>query len=57
MYAVYHLHAWCPQRTEEGIASPETGVTDSCEPPRVYWELNLGPRQEQQALLTAEEAF
>lgn len=28
-----HLYG-CPQRTEEGIASPEIGVKDSCELPR-----------------------
>jgi hypothetical protein len=25
--SVHHMHAWCPQRPEEGIGSPGTGVT------------------------------
>ena len=44
---VYHVCAWCWQTSEEGIA----GVTDGCEPPRVYWEQNPGLLQEQQVLL------
>lgn len=27
----------------EGIRSSGTGVTDGCEPPRGFWELNTGP--------------
>jgi hypothetical protein len=33
--------------SEEGISSPGTGVTDYCEPPRGFGELNLDPLQEQ----------
>jgi hypothetical protein len=29
-------------------------ITDGCEPPYGCWELNLGPLEEQSALLTAE---
>jgi hypothetical protein len=29
-------------------------VTDGCEPPCGYWELNSGPLEEQSVLLTAE---
>jgi hypothetical protein len=25
---VHHMHAWCPQRPEEGIECPETGFID-----------------------------
>lgn len=38
--SVYHAHARCPQRPEEGIGSP--GMSYSCEPPCGFWELNLG---------------
>ena len=31
---------------------PATGDADSCEPPCGWWELNLGPLQEQKELLT-----
>jgi hypothetical protein len=27
---MYHVHAWSPQRSQEGMGSPGTGVTDSC---------------------------
>jgi hypothetical protein len=38
----------------EGVRSPETGVTDSCEITYRCWELNLGLLEEQLVLLTAE---
>ena len=38
----------------EGARSPATGVTDSCELPCGYWELNPGPLEEQPVLLTTE---
>lgn len=40
--SVYHLHAWCPWRSEEGVRVPGTGVAD-CEPPCRCWELNSSP--------------
>ena len=49
---IYHVHAWCPWRPEEGIRSPETGVTDHCE--LRCWGLNLSPLEE---LLPAEPAL
>lgn len=33
--ALHHLCVWCPWRSEEGIESLETRVTDGCEPPVV----------------------
>ena len=51
---LYHTHTQCPQRTEEGVQTLRTGVTDSCEPPHGYWELDLDPRQENPTLLTTE---
>ena len=38
----------------EGVGSPGTGATDNCELPCGYWELNLGPLEEQPVLLTAK---
>lgn len=31
--SVYHMSVWYPWRSEEGIVSCETGVTDVCETP------------------------
>ena len=53
--SVYQVCAWCPQRPEEGIRSPGTGVKGGCKPPCECWELNLGPLKKQPVvLLTAE---
>jgi hypothetical protein len=47
---VFYLHiCLC-----EGVRSPVTGVTDSCEPPCGYWELNPGLLDEQSVFLTTE---
>lgn len=43
---VHYRHAWCPQRPEEGVVSPETSVTDDCESPGGCWELKWDPLQE-----------
>ena len=48
--SMYH-NMKCPQRPEEGIGSPGTGVRDSCKPPCECWELNLDPLEGQQVLL------
>lgn len=32
----------CPRNPAEGIRSPETGITDSCELPWGFWEPNPG---------------
>jgi hypothetical protein len=37
----------CPQRSEEDVRSPGTGMADDCDPPCVYWELNPGLLQEE----------
>ena len=54
--SVFHVHVWCLRRSEENIASPETGVIDSCKPPCEYKELNPGPPEER-VLLTAEPSL
>ena len=51
---VQHTFARWPQRSEKGVGSSGTGVTDGCEPPCKCWELNLGPLQEQQVFLTTK---
>ena len=38
----------------KGVRFPGPDVSDSCELPQGYWELNPGPLQEQLVLLTAE---
>lgn len=34
------MHAWLLHRLEEGVESPQTGVTDDCKPPYRGWDLN-----------------
>lgn len=45
----------CPQRTDEGIRSPGAGDIGGREP--WYWEPNLVPLPEQQALIISESSF
>ena len=44
-------------RPYEGIGSPGTGVTDSCELPCVYWELNPSLLEEQPVLLATKPSL
>ena len=39
----------CPQTHQKRASDP---ITDGCEPPCVYWELNSGPLEEQPLLLS-----
>lgn len=48
---------WCQQRPEEGIKSPETEVTECCEPPCGCRESILDPLKEQPVLLTTEPSL
>ena len=50
----YHVHAWCPRRSQEGTRVPRIGVTDSVEPPCDCCNPCQGPLQEQQLSLTSE---
>ena len=50
----YHMHLWGLWRPEESTESLRTGVTEGCEPSCGSWELNLGPLQDQQVILTTE---
>jgi hypothetical protein len=50
---VYHVHTLCPQRLEEDIGYPRSGVMDSCKLPRECLELNQNPLQEQVLLTVA----
>ena len=45
-YMFVHM-CLAPVEPEEGNRSPGTGVTDGCELPFGYWELNLHPLEEQ----------
>lgn len=40
---LYTTCTHCPQRPEEGIRSPLTGVRNGCQPPRVHLQSSLGP--------------
>lgn len=46
-----------PQRPDEGVRCPGTEVTDSCEPPCRFWEVNPGTLQEQPGLFTTEPSL
>ena len=41
----------------EGVESPGTGVTESCELPCGCWDLNPGPLEEQPVFLSAESSL
>jgi hypothetical protein len=51
--SVHHMCVYCPQRPEEGVRVPKTGVTDSCE----GWDSNLDPLDKQPVLVTAEPSL
>lgn len=46
----------CLWKLERALGAPGTGVIESCEQLCRYWELNLGPLQEQLVLLTTESS-
>jgi len=52
-----HMLAWCMQRLQSDTELPGTGVTDGCEPPCGFWELNPSPLQEQQVLLISKPSL
>ena len=47
--SVYQMHAWCPEKADEGSEPSGTGIADSCEPPDVgkqtwvLWKRNQCP--------------
>ncbi|CAO2634374.1 E3 ubiquitin-protein ligase NEDD4, partial [Lemmus lemmus] len=45
---------FCLDKTEEGVGSPGSEVTDGCEPPCGCWELNPGSLEEDHLLLSDE---
>ena len=53
MYAV----VFAPQKAENGVRSPGTGVTDDCEPPCGCWESKPEALQEQQMLFPVSPSF
>ena len=38
--SVHHVCSWCPWRSEEGVGSLGTEVTDACETPGMWWKLS-----------------
>ena len=48
---LFYVH-WC-----EGVRTPGTGSSDSCELPCGCWELNPGPQEEQSVLLTTDPSL
>ena len=60
MYACVYMHcvqAWCLKRPEEVIRSPGIVITEAWKLPGGCGDLNLGPLQEQQVLLTIEKSL
>lgn len=47
---VSYVYVWYLRGLEEGVV-PGTGVTDVCELMCGFWELNLGPLEEQPVVL------
>lgn len=54
---VDHMCAWCSQEPEESVSFFGTGITHGCESLSGYWELNLGPLQDQHVFLTTESSL
>ena len=52
--SVNHIHPSSLGRPEEGTRPSGIGITDSCELLLWYWELNVGPLEEEEVLLTVE---
>lgn len=52
--SVHYVHGSALGGEKRTTRPPEFGVMDSCEEACGCWKLNLGPLQEQQALLTME---
>ena len=63
MSVCVHKHTWSEycslgvSMSKRGMRPCGTGVTDGCEPPHGYWELNSGPLEEQPVLLITEPSF
>lgn len=58
VYIVYHMHTLHPQRSEEGVRSPdlELQITPG-KPLDVCWEINVGPLKEQSEHLTTKPSL
>jgi hypothetical protein len=50
---MHYMHASFPQRSEEGLGSPETGVTDICGSPHGFWEQNPRSSEKEATWITA----
>lgn len=47
----------CPQKPEQTIGSPVTGVRGGCKAPNMMQDLNPGPLQNQPVLLNTEPSL
>lgn len=54
---MYGAHVSGALEGQKKVRSPGTGLTVWCEMPYGSWESDLGPRQEQQELLTPGQPF
>lgn len=53
---VYHVHTWCPRKSEEGLWCPDARVLGGLKLPCGFWAPNRGPPQERQVLLTSKSS-
>jgi hypothetical protein len=54
---MYHVHAWCLWRPEEGVRFLGTGVRDISELLHGCWEMNLGFPDQWLVAFTTESSF
>lgn len=54
---LYHMHIWCPCRTEEGIMSLGTRIMAGCESAFERWKMNPVPLQEQKVFIATEPSL
>ena len=54
IYYAYNILLVCMPAGQKRAPDP---ITDGCEPPCGFWELNSGPLEEQSVLLTAEPSL
>ena len=64
LYFIFCLHGCLCSTCVPGVhggqkrdIQPGTGVTDGCELPHKFWDLNPGPLEEQLVLLTTEPSL
>lgn len=55
--SVHHVYVWYPQRPEEAVRCPGTGVIEDYDLTYGCWELNLGSLEELSLFLKTKPSF